>query len=203
MAVQWVDLTSAQQQNAKMVARATKMAFAVNNRDTQITMLAIAGAESGYDPRKRGDALANQTGSNKTACTSINCGGYCSHGVWQIFVAWHYDKIMASGGPDARYLPCEAVEWLYNPYNSALIAKRIMDSSGLTAWTVYRNSSTGAVPNHLAWMTVAETAMSIVENEDEIEPPPPPPNGDDEGPNLALVFGSGALLFLMWLFLPR
>lgn len=200
MAVLWNNLTSAQQQTAILAARAIKTSLANKPRATQKIMLAIAGAESSYNARRYGDPLANQSGSNKTACQSINCSNYCSFGLWQIFLAWHWDKIVASGGPDARYYPCEAVEWLYDVYNSTIIAGKILDSSGLTAWTVYRNASTGTTPNYLEWMDAAEVAMQIVEAENPDPDPDPDPNPEPTFPAGIALIGSGLMFLLMYLF---
>ena len=202
MGVMWSDLTSAQQQNAILCVRSVFAAFNGKTRDVKKTMVAIAGAESGYDPRKRGDYYTGMSGSNRTACEAINCGGYCSHGMWQIFIAWHWDKIVASGGPNAKYDACAAAEWIYNPGNAALIARRILDGSGFSAWTVYNNAASGKVPNYLQWTDVAETAMQIVENENGgTEPPIEPP--EENGVSIIPFIAGSGILLLLWLFSIR
>ncbi len=89
------------------------------------TMVGIAGAESGFDPKAH----------NPNAGTGDN-----SYGLFQI-------NMLGGMGPERREMfgIGDNTE-LFDPYKNAQAAKKIYDLQGLGAWSVYRS---GAYKNHL------------------------------------------------------
>lgn len=87
-----------------------------------VVMVAIAGAESGYDNRARGDVgIEPQFGT---------CDGYTSWGLWQIHNSHRDSLIRLTGSQD----PCAWAEWLYDPDHNARMARAIYDAQGFDAW---------------------------------------------------------------------
>lgn len=124
---------------------AARVAVKLWPKDLAITMVAIAGGESGWDPNAGGDspAILARLGHVEAAQKALtwNCPwgvpqGYASWGLWQIFMPYHKDKIARLGGPIDH--PCNTAEWLKDPWNNARVANEVYKSQGLAAWTVYR-----------------------------------------------------------------
>lgn len=117
-------------------------------RDLAVTMIAIAGAESNWNPAAGGDSPATlrRLGyyDSAEAARSFNCPpgdeyGPASWGLWQIFMPYHRDKLRALGAPADD--PCRLAAWLKDPANNAAAADAILRSQGLEAWTTYRTGA--------------------------------------------------------------
>jgi len=92
-----------------------------------VTMVAIAGAESNWNPNAAGDSLADQPG-----CLAYNCGGWVSYGLWQINMCAHPTLLrQLTGDTD----PCAWAHWLQDPNHNAEAAWRIWNSEGFGAWS--------------------------------------------------------------------
>lgn len=100
------------------------------NTETALIMLAIAGAESSYNPTIAGDRLGNP----------FNCNGYESFGLWQIHMPDHADLLVSLGAPSD---PCAMADWLKDPDNNAKAAAAILRRQGYTAWSTYKNGTYG------------------------------------------------------------
>ena len=145
------------------ITTAAKAALSVWTPDIATIMVAIAGAESGWNPKAGGDSpeYLVSIGAYQTAslARSYHCPpeeptGPASWGLWQIFMPYHLDKLAALGAPMDN--PCATASWLMDPYNNAKAADAVYKSQGLDAWTVYKN---GSYKIHLA---VAETAVKQI-----------------------------------------
>jgi len=102
----------------------------------QSRMLAIAGAESGFDPLASGDRLDSFAPGTQPAYEPYAVNGYLSFGLWQIFLGVHTPRIQGlSGYTDGPDL----VRWLQDPANNAKAAATILADQGLGAWSVYNN----------------------------------------------------------------
>jgi len=102
------------------------------------TMVAIAGGESAWNPRAAGDDISIFTPTLQQRYAPYAVEGKLSHGLWQIFLPVHANMVRTLSG---KAEPKELAEWLYNPENCAQAAQLILDSQGLTAWSVYNNGS--------------------------------------------------------------
>lgn len=94
-----------------------------------VVMVAIAGAESHWDPTAQGDyGLDPGYGL---------CHGYSSWGLWQIHNvhAGYLTQVSGTGSP------CGWAAWLFNPGNNAQAAASVYRSQGLSAWTTYTNGA--------------------------------------------------------------
>lgn len=144
--------------------------------DLAATMVAIAGAESGWRPDAGGDSpatlrYAGHYDSARIAAT-YNCPlghdrGPASWGLWQIFMPYHRSKIATLGGPVDD--PCRTAAWLRDPVNNARTADLVLRSEGLGAWTVYR---TGTWTRYL---DEARRAVDVALAERWAPPPAPLP----------------------------
>ena len=94
-----------------------------------VVMVAIAGAESGWDPTARGD-YGRDPGYGL-------CDGYSSWGLWQIHNV-HAAYLTQVSGTSS---PCGWAAWLFNPAHNAQAAASVWRSQGLTAWTSYTNGA--------------------------------------------------------------
>ncbi len=168
MAYTWQQLDSEQQANALLVARAAKAGFGDLGRQVVVNMVAIAGAESGFRTDTAGDHYSVLSGNNRKLCLQMNCGGYCSHGFWQVFAAVHRQMLVNLGAPDPMVDPCGTAEWLYQVSNCAVASREIYRWQGYGAWTVY---GTGAYRD---WLDVAEYAVTAIEEQPPVEPPAEP-----------------------------
>jgi hypothetical protein len=89
-----------------------------------VTMVAIGLAESGLDPRARGDLLY----------LPGSCRGYCSWGALQINLCAHAALIATLSG---RTDPCGQAAWLEDPDHTAQAAYAIWRTSGYGAWSTW------------------------------------------------------------------
>lgn len=104
----------------------------------QSRMIAIAGAESGFDPLASGDRLDSFSAETQPAYAPYAVNGYLSFGLWQIFLGVHTPRIQAmSGYVDGPDL----VRWLQEPRNNAKAAASILADQGLGAWSTFNNAS--------------------------------------------------------------
>lgn len=99
-----------------------------------ITMLAIAGAESAFNPKARGDSLSSFTEAQRERYGPFTCADYCSIGLWQIFMPVHMEMLERLSGLSGA---CPIANWLTTPANNARAAKEILDGEGFSAWSVY------------------------------------------------------------------
>jgi len=99
-----------------------------------ITMLAIAGAESAFNPKARGDSLSSFSEADRQRYAANSCADYCSIGLWQIFMPVHMEMLEQLSGLSGS---CVIANWLTTPANNARAAKAILDSQGLSAWSTY------------------------------------------------------------------
>ena len=167
MAWTWDQLDSDQQANALLAAQVALGRFGNLGRQAVVNMVAIAGAESSMRANASGDHYSQLSGSNRNLCLQMNCNGYCSHGLWQIFAPVHRAMLVGMGAPDPLVVPCGTANWLYDVFNCARAARGVYDAQGYGAWTAYK---TGA---YLGWMDVAEQAVAMAEYQ------PSPPEGDN------------------------
>jgi hypothetical protein len=118
------------------LAQAAQAAVQVFPPAIQVTMVAIAGAESGWDPTAAGDPCAANPG---VPC----CDGFTSFGLWQIHTV-HADLLrQLTGSAD----PCAWRAWLSDPVHNAVAAYAVYRRQGFGAWTVYQ---TGAYTRYLS-----------------------------------------------------
>lgn len=90
-------------------------------------LVAIAGAESGWNPNAYGDSTYNMkpeyNEQNKQWSCQVLVGsvyvGFYSWGLWQINIPAHHSYMQSIG---AGTTPCQQAAWLRNPYNNALMA---------------------------------------------------------------------------------
>jgi len=126
------------------IADAALAARDVFGKDDAIIMLAIGGAESGYNPKARGDALSSFDAEDRARYASSACADYCSIGIWQIFMPVHMAMLEQLSGLSGS---CVIANWLTNPSNNARAAKAILDSQGLSAWSTYNGGQYEAFIN--------------------------------------------------------
>ena len=102
-------------------------------------MVAIAGAESGWDARCAGDG-----GLRGPSCAGLAAGrpvpAATSFGLWQIHTV-HGGLLRAAAGSDDA---CAWAEWLYDPLHNAQAAAAILGAgtAGLRNWTSWGNART-------------------------------------------------------------
>jgi len=171
----------------------------VSDTDTAITLVAIAGAESGWNLGAAGDYY------NSGKCPQNWCRGYCSWGPWQINICCHSSWI---GDQIGSHDPCVVAQWLTSDWNNSAWAawKILTEHGGLYAWSVYNNGS------YRAYLAEARAAVEQALREG-IQPPTPPgrsevfiPGGGEVPSPLyvlipvtaTLVGLSGAVLILLW-----
>jgi hypothetical protein len=129
------------------------------DRPTAITMVAIAGGESGWDAKAGGDTPASleAAGFYSTArlarqwnCPKGTDDGPASWGLWQIFLGANNKLVkFLSDYSD----PCWMASWLRVPIHNARTAYNILRQQGFRAWAVYNaglheqhiNAATAAV----------------------------------------------------------
>lgn len=108
------------------------------DESTAQIMVAIAGAESGFDERAAGDALSIFSPGLQQAYAPFAYNSHLSFGLWQIFLGVHTPLIRSFSGLSA---PEQLAGWLSNPRNNALAAKEILSSQGFQAWSTYNNQA--------------------------------------------------------------
>lgn len=122
--------------------RTAQVALAQWAPDVAVTMVAIAGAESGWNPAAAGDSPSQLTGGAQVLAMGYNCPlgspeGAASFGLWQVFMPAHLNLLQLLGAPVNN--PCGTAAWLTDPANNAKAARAIWDEQGFTAWTMYNN----------------------------------------------------------------
>lgn len=153
-----------------------KAAVAQWSRQTAITMVAIAGAESAYRLDAKGDPASKYPDYAPYACD-----GWLSHGPYQVFLGAHNGRIHdLSGG---LIVPCSQANWLYDWNNSTLCAASILEAQGFRAWSAYQ------VGFHTKYVPAATAAVDRA-----LSPPPPPP---ERVYMTEIRFATGTLLDIM------
>jgi len=102
--------------------------------DDQIVMTAIAGAESGWNPRAAGDPLDSFTEAQRRVYKMFASNDMLSFGAWQIFLGVHTPLVRSMSGFAS---PEDLSLWLTDPDNNARVAKAILQTQGFTAWSTY------------------------------------------------------------------
>ncbi len=123
-------------------------------------MVAIAGAESDWDPRTAGDP-----GLRGASCTGMARGRLVldatSWGLWQIHNC-HADFLRARTGTED---PCRWADWLYDPLHNALAAQHILGSDpqhGLANWSTWGGRWTSWLVGHGPYRKhLAEAAAAV------------------------------------------
>ena len=145
-------------EDGKQVA---KLALQYWDRENATTMVAIAYAESCWNPNAAGDPQVE---------SSFKCGGYASWGLWQINMgdSANRDKLGSLGAPISD--ACETAKWLSDPENNAKAARKIWEDwgqeygNGFNAWSTYADTD-GVYENYL------DIATEAVEAVEENQPP--------------------------------
>ena len=128
------------------LAAAARAALMFWEPDIAVTMVAIAGAESGWIPDAGGDSpsilrsLGYEESANKAKTYNCPLGtehGYASWGLWQIFMPVHKSMLESLGAPKDD--SCATADWLKDPANSARAAFTVWQIQGFGAWSVYNN----------------------------------------------------------------
>jgi hypothetical protein len=121
----------------------------------RVVMVAVAGAESGYNGNAEGDDVSIFRQFGRQAydnAVAHSCSGKTAFGAWQISLpTWWVLVQSVSGTAD----PCAQAAWLKVYRNNAVIAATIArpDGSGLVNWTSYTNGD---------WVRHLREAMSAV-----------------------------------------
>jgi len=134
----------------------------IDNIETAVVLVAIAGAESGWRENAAGDCRPDYTPwiCNAGDC---RCGTTCSSfGPWQINIYWNREWLPSMVGSSN---PCTIARWLLNYDNNARAAAKVLERQGLGAWKTYK---TGA---YKQFLDEARNAVNAVIS----APPPPPP----------------------------
>lgn len=153
-----------------------RVALGIWDRKTAIIMVAIAGAESAWEPTIGGDTPRTlfelesvfAPDALRFNCPLGNMDGPASWGLWQIFMPLHAqilinDKLVPSENSLLGRLgapvddPCKTAEWLRKSVNNAQAAAAILELLGFQAWTAF---VIGAFKNFLP---EAEAAVQAVE----------------------------------------
>jgi len=100
-------------------------------------MVAIAGGESAWNPAATGDPLDIFLPRLQDLYRPWSVTGFCSFGLWQIFLPVHHEMIARMSG---LWTPSELAEWLLKPDNNARAAAAVLANQGLSAWSVYNGS---------------------------------------------------------------
>lgn len=101
-------------------------------------MVAIAGAESGYEPDARGDSLDSFSPRNQQLYSQYAWEGHLSFGYWQIFLGVHTQLVRNLSGLSR---PDELANWLFDGRNNARAAAEIFNGQGFSAWSTYNNAA--------------------------------------------------------------
>ena len=130
-------------------------------RDDAITMVAIAGAESGWRNDARGDHYSIFPPDQQATYRQYSCDGYTSWGLWQVNMRWHYPRLQeVTFSTD----PCVWAAQLSNPGFNAVMAAEIRSGQGLSAWSTYNNG---------AYRSFIDQATAAVDEALGVGPPPP------------------------------
>lgn len=119
--------------------------------DTAPSMLAIAGAESNFEPTAAGDHISIFNRAQQTAYAPFACDGWLSHGYWQIFLGVHTPLIRQMSG---LHDPCALANWLHDGNNNARAAAAIRAERGSEApWSTFQQGL------HLPFLPTAQAAL--------------------------------------------
>lgn len=131
---------------AQALFPATVVATPEGDLPLPLVMVAIAGAESGWDARAAGDS-----GLPGPHCTGMAHGrpvvAATSWGLWQIHNV-HGDFLRRATGSED---PCAWAEWLYEPGNNARAALHVLGPDpqrGLVNWSTWGGPWTPWPPGH-------------------------------------------------------
>jgi len=115
----------------------SRVAVQVFNTGDAPTMVAIAGAESGFNPAARGDAVNSFPPSLANVYQEWSDEGFCSFGAWQVFLPVHHQMVATLSHKET---PAELASWLLDAENNARAAREILGSQGFTAWSTFNDS---------------------------------------------------------------
>ncbi len=157
----------------------------ISDYDAAVTMVAIAGAESGWRADARGDYGYTDR---------PNCGGYTSFGAWQYNLIHESYLRNQTGSSD----PCAWAEWLMDLDNNAKAAADLYAGQGFIPWTVYR---TGAYRQYLDEARAAvDEALSQPQPQPTPQPTPTPAPPAETIPAAPLgLLGAAAIAGLLGL----
>lgn len=115
-----------------------------------VTMTAIAGAESSFNPGARGGRI-----SWAARLVNRHCGGFTVWGLWQIHLSAHWQTLRSLGAP-TYWGPCAVAWWLSYPRNNARAAYVVWLRAGRSfrPWEAY---TLGAWRR---WLPVAQQAIA-------------------------------------------
>lgn len=141
----------------------------------QITMIALALAESGANPNALGDyigepgvTLPDDAGAHCLEAygpAGLQC--YVSIGLWQINMAWNWQIVSSlAGSVDPNYV----AEWLLVPVNNGYAAEAVFEQQGLGAWSTYNSGAYGAYLEAAGEIYNTYAGAFVVS-----QPPAPPP----------------------------
>jgi len=143
-------------------------------RDTAITMVAIAGAESSWRNDANGDPWWAFPLDQQPTKKLYSCDGYGSIGLWQIHMPAHHARLYeVTWSTD----PCVWRDALCNPGFNCIMAAEILSGQGLSAWSTYNNDA------YLDYIDQATEAVDAALAPLPPALPPTPPGG-------APLFGS-------------
>ena len=109
-------------------------------RDVWATMVAIMGAESGYNLRAAGDDLSIFTSDDQNRYRPYACNGKLSHGLGQVFVGVPHAMLSEMSGISETD-GCGLAEWLYDPVNNVRACAAIYaNSNGFTPWSTFNGN---------------------------------------------------------------
>jgi len=132
------------------IADAAAAAVLFWDRGDAVTMVAIAGPESGY----RNDAPSSSDvwgmPGEQLWWRPYACSRVYSWGLWQVFMPVHREILASFTGSDD---PCVWANWLKDPENNARAAYRIWQVQGFQAWAAFNDRS------YLAYKARAEAAV--------------------------------------------
>jgi len=106
----------------------------IEDNETAAIMAAIAYGESGGRPDAQGDHLESYGAKWFNEYSPYAHNGYNSHGLFQVFMYWHREKLeRLTGSKDVAVW----ANWLHSPDNNMQIALEILANQGFQAWSIY------------------------------------------------------------------
>jgi len=129
------------------------------SRDDAITMVAIAGAESGWINDRPSDTDVWGMPGEQLWWRPYACNRVYSWGLWQIFMPVHRAKL---GSLTNSSDPCRWRDYLCDPVNNARVAHWVWTEQGFNAWSAYQ------LDRHIPFLAAAQAAVDAA-----IAPPPP------------------------------